>query len=465
MFDKYVGGILTASSREWFGHPRGLFILFMTEMWERFSYYGMRALLMLYMTSTLLVNDEKGKEILGYSTLKSFVQVLANLSGISGEITTQIFSSQLYGLYTGFVYLTPFFGGILADRVFGQRKSVYIGGVLMAIGHFLMASEQLFFLALLFLILGNGCFKPNITTQVGSLYAEGDPRRDRAFSIFYMGINLGAFFSPLICGTLGQKLGWHYGFSAAGIGMLLGLIIYYMGRNELPQDEFHRIHETEQHDLPLTKKEWKQISALIFLCAINIVFWAVYEQQGNSMQLWADSFTDWNFFGWMMPSSWYQAFNPLFIFAFTPVLNLIWNWQNQKSNEPNSTTKMGIGCFLLGLAFVVMLMKLPSEGSNEKVSIFWLALATWVLTMGEIYLSPIGLSLVTKVAPARVVSMMMGVWFLSSFLGNYLSGVIGSYYEIMSKPAFFTLLIALGFIAGVIFIVSRRPLDRMMKAD
>ena len=453
------------SSKQWFGHPRGLFILFLTEMWERFSYYGMRALLVLYMTNYLLVNAEKGQTVFGYETLKRAVDGFIHLLGFPGEMTIQVFSSQLYGFYTGFVYLTPFFGGILADRVFGQRKSVYIGGILMAIGHFLMASEALFFVALLFLILGNGCFKPNISTQVGSLYPEGDPRRDSAFTLFYMGINLGAFFSPFICGTLGQKVGWHWGFGAAGIGMLLGLLVYHFGRHELPADYFDQTKSANTQSVKTTSAEWKRIWALVLLCMVNVVFWAVYEQQGNTLQLWADDHTNWNFFGWEMPSTWFQAFNPFFIFLLAPFLDRFWVHQAKSNKEPTSTTKMGIGCLLLGAAFVVMILAAKNMVGADKLSVWWLIMASLVLTVGELYLSPIGLSLVTKVSPARMVSMMMGMWFLSSFLGNYLSGWIGGYYDLMTKEAFFTMMTVMGVGAGLVFFAASRPLERMMKGE
>lgn len=455
-----------ASTKTWFGHPRGLFVLFLTEMWERFSYYGMRALLAMYMTKSLLVGAEQGKEIWGYPTMKAFVVWILGVFSFQGEVTTQVLSSQFYGLYTGFVYLTPFFGGILADRYFGQRKSVYIGSILMAIGHFLMANESLFFLALLFLILGNGCFKPNITTQVGSLYQDGDPRRDRAYTLFYMGINLGAFLSPFICGTLGQVWGWHYGFSAAGVGMILGLVIYHFGRHSLPQDARQQEVNKQEHNQALTSSDWKKIWALVFLCAVNVVFWAVYEQQGNTLQLWADSAVNWNFFGFEVPSSWYQSFNPFFIFLFAPLLDVFWAWQSKKGKEPSNSVKMGLGSFLLALAFVVMIFAVRQDlKSGEKLSLFWLTFATWLLTMGELYLSPIGLSLVTKVAPVKILSMMMGVWFLSSFFGNYLSGWIGGYYGVISMQSFFTILMLMGFGAGLIFIAARKPLEKMMKDE
>lgn len=445
---------------EFFGHPKGLFILFFTEMWERFSFYGMRALLVLYMTKYLLINADQGMQLFGYQYIVHFVTWFASTTGV--EFTDpaqriQFISSQIYGLYTGFVYFTPFFGGMLADFVFGQRKTVYIGGILMAIGHFMMASESMFFLALLFLILGNGCFKPNISTQVGLLYPEGDTRRDGAFTIFYMGINLGAFLAPLVCGTLGQTLGWHYGFAAAGVGMIIGLIVYHFGAKYLPSDRMMQraaAHDTKKE--PLTSQEWKRIFALVFLCVVNIVFWAVYEQQGNTLQLWADQNTD---FGWM-PTSWYQSLNPFFIFAFAPLSTILWAKQAKKGKEPSSVTKMGIGCLLLGVAFIIMIVASKVVGADEKGSVWWLIGTTWVFTMGELYLSPIGLSLVTKVAPARLVSMMMGMWFLSSFFGNYLSGVIGGYYGLVSKDTFFTLLTIMGLGAAAIFFIANKPLRK-----
>src|SRR5438093_12186280 len=228
---------------DFLGHPRGLFLLFFTDMWERFSYYGMRSLLVLYMVNHLFIQPDVGQRVLGFTAIRG------GLEAVFGHLGVQPLSSQIYGLYTGFVYFTPFFGGMLADRVLGQRRTVVVGGVLMAIGHFLMASERMFFPALMCLILGNGCFKPNISTQVGLLYPPGDPRRDRAFSIFYMGINLGAFFSPLVCGTLGQTIGWHWGFAAAGVGMVLGLLIYLKGQKYLAAD-----HLTQRKHLTSVSK-------------------------------------------------------------------------------------------------------------------------------------------------------------------------------------------------------------------
>lgn len=415
-----------------FGHPKGLFVLFLTEMWERFSYYGMRALLVYYMIKQLM-----------------FTQ---------GE------ASQIYGLYTGLVYLTPLFGGILADRVLGQRRTVILGAVLMAIGHFLMAFQSVFFPALLFLILGNGAFKPNISTQVGSLYPAGDPRRDRAFSIFYVGINLGAFFSPLVCGTLGEVYGWHYGFSAAGIGMVIGLLIYLSGQRWLaPDNLMERELAGEKALPPITTEEKNRMWGLIAVCLISVAFWAAYEQQGNTLALWADTNTDRLIFGWEFPASWYQSLNPALVFLLTPVITTLWAWQSKKQREPSAVTKMAVGCFLLASGFLVMVPAAMSYASDgTPVSVLWLFFFTLLVTIGELYLSPVGLSLVTKVSPARIVSMMMGIWFLSSFIGNYAAGFLGHYWEKMPKDAFFLMIAAMAFCAGVAILLILKPLKRAM---
>jgi len=449
-------------------HPKGLYVLFFTEMWERFSFYGMRALLVLYMTKYLLLEIEKGKTVVGFETLKTLLEF------VYGPLGNQAISSHIYGYYTGLVYLTPFFGGLLADRLIGQRRSVYIGGFLMAIGHFLMAIESQFFPALFFLIIGNGFFKPNISSQVGMLYAENDHRRDEAFTFFYMGINLGAVLSPLVCGTLGQILGWHWGFGSAGIGMLIGIAVYHFGKKHLPPDlrALRELHgnkslakETNKTEAT-SQDEFRSVLALIVLCTLNVLFWAVYEQQGNTMQLWADERTNFNLFGWFdMPTTWFQSFNPMMIILFAPLLMRFWVWQNARKKEPNSIAKMGIGTFLLGLGYIVMIVAAISIPEGEKGSLFWLIGATFIVTFGELYLSPIGLSLVTKMAPARMVSMLMGVWFLSSFLGNTLSGILGSFYETMGKSNFFTMLVAIAFVSAFLFFILNKPLQKLTRKE
>jgi proton-dependent oligopeptide transporter, POT family len=416
------------SKNTFFGHPTGLVVLFFTEMWERFSYYGMRALLVYYMIKHLRIPQDE--------------------------------ASLIYALYTGFVYFTPLIGGFLADRVIGRRRAVIVGGILMSIGHFMMASEALFFHALIFLVLGNGCFKPNISTQVGNLYAPGDPRRDRAFSIFYVGINLGAFFSPLVCGTLGEVYGWHFGFSAAGVGMLVGLAIYLLGAGRLPEDNLKLIKEAPAHE-GLSSHEKNRVLGLIVICLVSIAFWAAYEQQGNTMALWADEDTDRRILGWEFPASWFQSLNPLLIFLLTPFLTSFWSWQSKRNSEPDPHVKMAIGCFLLGLGFLVMIIPAYLKGAGAaKVGVIWLVLFSFLVTAGELYLSPVGLSFVTKLSPARMASMMMGVWFLSSFVGNFSAGYLGRYWEKMPKEAFFLMIAGLGFAAGIALLLSWIPLAR-----
>ena len=366
---------LPRSTKTFLGHPVGLFVLFFTEMWERFSYYGMRALLMLYMTQYLLKAADTGTAIVGFATLK------AGLEAVFGTLAIQPLASQIYGLYTGFVYFTPFFGGLLADRVLGQRKTVVIGGILMAIGQFLLAFEQFFLLGLFFLVIGNGCFKPNISTQVGNLYEHGDPRRDGAFTIFYMGINLGAFFSPLVCGTLGQVYGWRYGFIAAGIGMLVGLVVYLAGQRYLaPDNLMNKAADAHIEKTALTSKEWKGILGLCGLCVLNIVFWGVYEQQGNTIQLFADKNTDWHVFGWEMPSTWFQSLNPLFVFALAPFLNMFWARQAKRGKEPTSVVKMALGCLMLGVSFLVLMLATRGISETQRITFLWLVLCTFIYT-------------------------------------------------------------------------------------
>ena len=462
---------LTSFERR-FKHPPGLVILFFAEMWERFSYYGMRGLLKLYMANYLFVTAREGLQ--GCRQLSPPCQLVPGdpnhvlfwpqLRGLFSNNPQEV-ASLLYGTYTGLVYLTPFVGGVIADRWLGQRKTVVVGATLMALGHFVMAIESSFFIALLLLILGNGAFKPNVSTQVGGLYAPGDARRDGAYTIFYMGINLGAFICNFVCGTLAVVYGWHYGFAAAGFGMLLGLGVYLAGQRYLAPDQHSQVEAAHAEKAPLDPGEVKRVLALVALCALNVVFWAVYEQQGNTMQSWADERTVWPvIFGFQVPSTWFQSFNPMMIILLAPLLDGFWRWQQRKGTEPSSVTKMAIGCVLLGLSFIVMILGAQAIGSG-KGSPFWPLFCTALLTVGELYLSPIGLSLVTKVSPARIVSMMMGIWFLSSFLGNFLSGVIGLLYTRWSPEAFFLLLTFLGVAAGVAIWLFNRPLRAAMGGD
>jgi POT family proton-dependent oligopeptide transporter len=445
---------IVSASDDLFGHPRGLTFLFTTEMWERFSYYGMRALLVLYMVKYLLV-PANADTVIGLATLRSI------LEGMFGPLGVQPFASHIYGLYTGLVYLTPVFGGLIADRWLGQHRTVLLGAALMAIGHFMMAFEPLFLFALTTLILGNGAFKPNMSAQVGGLYAPGDPRRDRAYSIFYVGINLGAFLAPLVCGTLGEQVGWHYGFTAAGIGMTIALVVYICAIPTLPPDELQRARADGTDRAPLDRHEWRGILALLLLFVPTTFFWATYEQQGNTIALWADDYTDRHIdlILWKgeIPVTWFQAFNPFMIFAFSPFVIALWAWQESRGREPSTITKMALGCLGVALANLIMFGAAWSA-AGDSASWLWLLGYFAVITLGELYLSPIGLSLVSKVSPARVVSMMMGVWLATSFFGNILAGWLGSFWSSMDKPYFFLMIAGIAAAAGLVIWAFNRPL-------
>jgi POT family proton-dependent oligopeptide transporter len=400
------------------------------------------------------------ESIVGFGALRTALEFLF------GPLDVQPLSSHIYGLYTALVYLTPIFGGLLADRVLGQRRTVILGASLMAVGHFLMAVQSLFLLALLTLILGNGAFKPNISTQVGGLYAPGDPRRDRAYSIFYVGINLGAFLAPLVCGTLGETVGWHYGFSAAGVGMLIGLGIYLYAAPVLPPDELTKTRALRREKRPLTSDEWRGITAILILFVPTTFFWATYEQQGNTIALWADDFTDRsiNLLFWQgeIPTTWFQAFNPFMIFAFTPLVVALWARQARRGAEPSTVTKMALGCLGVALANVIMAVAAWKAGGGQS-SWLWLFAYFVVVTIGELYLSPIGLSLVSKLAPAAILSMMMGLWLATSFTGNFIAGWLGSFWSSMDKANFFLMIAAIAAVAGAVIWMLDRPLKPILK--
>jgi POT family proton-dependent oligopeptide transporter len=437
---------------DFLGHPRGLSYLFATEMWERFSYYGMRALLILYMTKYLLLNG-RAENVAGLGGLKHMLET------VFGPLDIQPFSSQIYGLYTALVYLTPIFGGLIADRVLGRRRTIMIGAATMAAGHFMMAFEHLFLLALLLLIIGNGAFKPNISVQVGDLYAPGDLRRDRAFSIFYVGVNLGAFLAPLVCGTLGEEAGWHYGFAAAGVGMTIGLITYVVAAPHLPAADPPRSGAS----VTLSAGEARRLAALAALFLPVTLFWAVYEQQGNTIALWADDFTDRTLplTSFVIPTTWFQAFNPLMIFAFTPPLLAFWAHQSRRGREPSTIRKMALGC--LGLAFAnAVLIAAAWNAGPGKASWLWLLFYFVVLTIGELYISPIGLSLVSQVAPARYLSVTMGAWLATSFVGNFGAGWLGGLWSGMDKAHFFALMSAIALVASAAIFACHKPLESVL---
>src|SRR5215472_14741488 len=429
--------------------PGVLYMLFATEAWERFSYYGMRAILKLYMMKMLL-----------------FAQGTASL---------------VYGFYTGLVYLTPLLGGYLADRVLGYRTAILMGGVIMACGQFClsMPSQTFFFAGLLCLIVGNGFFKPNISTIVGTLYKEGDPRRDRGFTIFYMGINLGATLSPLICGQLlgeNEALGsqsFPWGFRAAGIGMIIGILTFGIGKRWLGERgrsprQLHarsaaKAEAPAPHvDEPLTSVERKRVLCLLLVGIFSIFFWMAFEQAGNTMTTWADERTNRVIFGWEVKASLFQFVNPACILIFAPIVSWVWKILDERKAEPSTPAKMVLGLSFLGLGFVPLVAAAVLAGPDGKASWIWLVLAYVLDTIGELCLSPVGLSLVTKLAPKKLAALLMGSWFMFVWAGNTIAGVTGYWYDKTSHVAFFGMFVGTSLLAAVVLFASLKPVKSLM---
>jgi POT family proton-dependent oligopeptide transporter len=380
-------------------HPKGLPTLFFTEMWERLSYYGMRALLVLYLVKELHFTDEK--------------------------------AGQVYGLYTSLVYLTPILGGFLADRYLGYKKSIYLGSILMLGGHIALAlpKSEFFYFGLCLLILGNGFFKPNMSTIVGRLYEDKPQLRDSGYTIFYMGINLGGLIGPIICGSLGEKVDWHYGFGAAGIGMAIGLLVFYFGTRSLPE----RIWESSNERSLRVNEEDSQmkykILLILILSVFSILFWMAFEQMGSSMNLFADRFTERKFFHWEIPASFFQSINPLFILCLSPVVAILWSRLSIFKLNPDPILKFVISLALLGVGFLVMVYAAKTKNEVGLVSVWFLFGAYFFNTLSELLLSPVGLSFVSATAPSKYAGMLMGIWFLSTAFGHYIAGFLAGYFS------------------------------------
>ena len=424
--------------------PRGLSTLFFTEMWERFSYYGMRAFLILYMTAPVAAGG------LGFSDRDA---------------------ASIYGTYTGSAWGAAILGGILADRWLGQYRSVLIGGIIIALGHFTLAFPALpfFYGGLTLIVIGTGLLKPNVSTLVGSLYAQGDARRDAGFSIFYMGINLGAFIGPLIAGYLAQRVNWHAGFAAAGVGMVLGLIQYVAGKKHL-QPALQRLDDQSRPaaaTVPpagerFTAQEWKRVGAIVVLFLFAALFWGAYEQAGSTLNLFADRYTRLSIFGFSFPSSWFQSVQPLMVIVMAPMF--AWLWLRLGSRQPSSPAKFAYGLVFAGLGFLLLVpaANLAQSGEGVRVSPWWLIGCYFLSEVGELCLSPVGLSVVTKLAPLRIVGLMMGVWFLSNALGNKLAGWAAGFFSTMPLPTLFGTVATVTMVAGLILFVLVPPVKRMM---
>ena len=433
------------TTTDFLGHPKGLFVCFATEMWERFSYYGMRALLILYLTKHWEFTDAT--------------------------------SYLIYGAYTSLVYIMPVFGGMLADQILGSKKAVTYGAILLVFGHLGMtveSNEQIFYLSLALIVSGVGFLKPNISTMVGALYEEGDPRRDSGFTIFYMGINIGAFTATLLCGYLGEQVGWAYGFGAAGIGMLFGLIIFLWGQKYLEGLAEPPSNKYLQKMNGISYESWAYISGIfmvlvtwflvqnsqlvgqllggfgaifigawllyaLFRCApderdrlivvgililFSLIFWALFEQAGSSLNILTDRGVNRVIFGWEVPASMFQSLNAGFIFTIAPLFAMLWIALAKRNMEPSTPIKFSIGIILVGLGFLALVYGMRSS-EGLQTGVFWIILIYLLHTLGELCLSPVGLSSVTKLSPQRIVGFMMGMWFFASAAGNYVAGLIG----------------------------------------
>ena len=491
----HSGGI--GHDASFFGQPRGLATLFFTEMWERFSYYGMRARLILFMTAetTAVVTDSGGN-------------VLRENGGMGLDVAT---AAAIYGLYTSLVYILALPGGWVADNIWGQRKAVYVGGWIIALGHFTMAvgTEWSFFLGLVLIIMGTGLLKPNVSTVVGELYPEGGARRDAGFSIFYMGINLGAFLGPLVTGWLGETYNWHWGFGAAGVGMVLGLIQYRMGAGYLgdagalkstdPPDVIRALERrfyaiftasvaavvafgvlVSNGTIPLdltqiatglgygvlilvalyfvylvlfgghTTEEKKSLGVIFWLFLLIAIFWSGFEQAGTSLNLFAQDLTDRQVGSMEVPASWLQSINAIFIILLAPVFGALWVALEKRNAEPSVPVKFGMGLLGLGMGFFVLSWGAANASPDNLVSPAWLVVTYFLHTVGELTISPVGLSAITKLSPPKRVGQMMGIWFVGAALGNLIAGLVAGQLESLAPFALFRTVAMIVGAAGIV---------------
>ena len=448
------------------GHPKGLRVLFFTEMWERFSYYGMRAILVLYMTNAL-----------GFDVARA---------------------STVYGNFTGLAYLMPLVGGYIADRWWGNRRSILVGGLVMALGQFLMflgassyanaaVAIPLLWGGLGVIVCGTGLFKANIASMVGSLYAPDDRRKDSAFTIFYMGINIGAFLAPLVAGGLGDTgdpSDFRWGFLSAAVGMAAATVIFQAFKDRyvvdaqgrplgLPPAERRRVHADHSQDAPLGREDWERVAVIFILSFFVIFFWMAFEQAGASLTVFADRQTNRDVLGWTIPASWFQSINAVAIVLFAPVFAWLWQKLGARKLDPSTPVKMSLGFVFLGLGYLVIAFGVKGVNPAVKVSLMWLVGLYLLHTFGELCLSPIGLAAVSRLSPPRFASLMMGVWYLASAAANKLAGVLSSFYPEAGKPTpvllgwritglheFFVIFVFLSAAAGVVLFLLARPISR-----
>jgi POT family proton-dependent oligopeptide transporter len=429
--------------KELFGHPVGLFVLFFTEMWERFSYYGMRAILVLYLVG--LTTDAN-----------------AGLGWSNGD------ALALYGWYTMMVYVMSIPGGIIADKLLGQKKAVLVGGILLVLGHSILAIEAMwaFYTGLVLIVCGVGMLKPNISTMVGGLYKQGDIRRDKGFTIFYIGINVGAFLSSIIVGYVGEVYGWHYGFGLAGIGMALGLIQYVIGQKHLKYvgnflGESKNVEEKEAMNRPLTKIEKDRVIVLLLSFLLVIVFWGAFEQAGGLMNIYTSEKTNRMLMGWEVPATWFQSLNALFIVLLGTVVAGYWAKRKLHNKVSTSLYKMTLGLIIMGTGFFFMTAAVAQYESAGSSAMYWLVLAYLFHTVGELCLSPVALSYTTKLAPVKYSSLMMGIYFAMTGFGSKLAGLLGEWSESLGEYTIFTGIAVFCVVLGFLVLAIRTKLEHL----
>lgn len=440
-----------SEDRRFLGHPIGLGYLAFTEAWERFSFYGMQALLVLYMTKELLLPGH----VENVALFKPF-------SALFGGIEGQALASAIFGTYAASVYLTPILGGFLADRVLGKRRTVLLGAVTMAVGHFLMAFEAAFLFALLCLVLGSGMFKGNIASQVGALYGPGDLRRADAFQIFYLGINAGVIASPLIVGTLGETVGWHWGFGAAGVGMLIGLAIYLAGQKHLPREHFEA-----QGKAPAPKLEagdWPAVIALVLLIPVLAVAIVPNNQIFNAYLVWGDQQFDLMFMGEKLPTTWLVTLDAIVSVSFLALVALFYRWYGARWKEPDEITKIIIGsAFSIG-GMLCLYMAAETQGAGQKIGLAWPVAFHVINSIGFAHMLPVSLALFAKLAPKAINATVIGLYYLAFFTANALVGWIGGFYETMRTTEFWLLHAGLAAGAGVVFLLFKLFMGRRLAA-
>jgi POT family proton-dependent oligopeptide transporter len=435
---------------ESFGHPRGLLVICGTELWERISFHGMQALLVLYMVEHLLLPGHV-EQVSGFARLQTIIE------GITGPLSVQALASQLFGLYVGLVYFTPVFGGLLGDRVLGRRRSVTIGALLMTVGHFCMAFDRSFLIALLLLIVGAGILRGNLISQVGDLYGKDDHRRESGFQIYYSLINIGAFFAPLITGVLSNVYGWHAGFGFAGFGMLLGLTLYIAGRRYLPADA-PRIGRIAR--LPLTAPQRRSVTVIVLLLPVLTLFWVAQSQVWNTYNLWARDHVDLLVAGWSVPVPWLQAVDGLAAVVMVPPVLLLWRWQAARASEPDDFGKLAIGCFIFGAALTWLAAGPWVTNAAGKIPLVWALAFHGLSSVGYVYFVPTAVAVISRMAPTAVNALMIGVYYLTLFVGSTISGRLGGLYERLSTADFWLLHAAIVGMGGITFLLFAPKLRR-----